>query len=139
MKTNKNFEYKLTINLVLVTKYRKQLLIKYGDEIKESLMEKASKDELFNITHIEVNKDNVQMTIDFYPTESVSNIVRKLKNYSVLHIWNRHEDDLKRQFWKNKMFWSKSYFVCSVGDYSIEAVQKYIESQGIREKYYRHE
>lgn len=98
----------------------------------------ASKNDTFDITTIEVDKDHVHMMIDFYPTEAVTNIVRKLKSYSVFHIWNRHKEDLSRQFWKEKMFWSKSHFVCSVGNASEETVQRYIEAQGTKPRYKHH-
>lgn len=138
MKTSKNFIHSLSIHLVFVIKYRKKLLIKYGDEIKKLLMERSDSDDLFDINHIEVDKDHVHMMIDFYPTETITNIVRKLKSYTVHNIWQRHEEDLIRQFWKNNMFWSRSYFVCSVGDCSRETIENYINNQGGKERY-RHE
>jgi REP element-mobilizing transposase RayT len=33
-------------------------------------------------------------------------------------------------FWKQKVFWSSGYFVCSTGDASTETIAKYIAEQG---------
>jgi putative transposase len=122
----------LTIHLIFVVKYRKKLLIKYGEEIKELLLERAAKSTKFEITTLEVDKDHVHMTINMSPTESVANIVKQLKSFTTFHIWQRHENDLTLQFWKKKMFWSLSYFACSVGDASRETIQRYIQTQGTR-------
>ena len=130
MKTSNNFVHNLTIHLIFVCKYRKKLLIKYGNEIKNLFLECANQNDTFDIQEIEVDQDHVHMMIDFYPTEAITNIVRKLKQYSVFHIWENHESELQHQFWKRKMFWSKSYFVCTIGDASREIIKKYIESQG---------
>lgn len=130
MKTSNNCVHHLTAHLIFVTKYRKKLLIKFGDEIKELLLTCANGDDKFEIEHIEVDKDHIHMMINYHPTETISNIVRKLKSYSVYHIWNNHNDELTIQFWKKKMFWSKSYFVCSIGDASREIVENYIKTQG---------
>jgi putative transposase len=71
------------------------------------------------------------MMIDFTPGETVQNIVKQLKSYTVFHIWDRYPE-LEHQFWKKKMFWSDGYFACSVGDASRETIQRYIETQGGR-------
>lgn len=130
LKKSSNSVHHLSIHLIFVVKYRKKLLIKFGEDMKKLLLECSDKSDKFDITHIEVDRDHVHMMIDYIPTESVSNIVRQLKSYSVFHIWRMHGEILEYQFWKEKMFWSKSYFVCSVGDCSRETVAKYIESQG---------
>ena len=38
--------------------------------------------------------------------------------------------NLKRDFWKEKTFWSDGYFVCSVGNASAEMIRRYIQEQG---------
>lgn len=122
---------KLSIHLVFVIKYRKQLLIKYGEEIKQLFQERSDVAKKFSIREMEVDKDHIHLLIDYEPTETVSNIVKQLKSYSVFHIWNRHPE-LKQQFWKRKMFWSNSYYAASVGDIEREVVEQYIKNQGSR-------
>lgn len=128
----KHYESHLSIHLILVVKYRKQLLIKYGEEIKELLKERSELSNTFEISKMEADKDHIHLLINFLPTEPISNIVKQLKSYSVYHIWDRHEKELKHQFWKRKMFWSPSYYVSSVGNVDREVVTKYIKAQGTR-------
>ncbi len=63
------------------------------------------------------------------PKVSPLQIVRKLKQETTVRIWKQHPE-LKKQFWKEKTFWSDGYFCCSIGNASIEKVRKYIEEQG---------
>jgi putative transposase len=130
MLPTKNCLHSLQFHLIFVVKYRKKLLIKYGEKMKELLMDSANQSNKFQINTIEVDKDHVHMIIEMNPTETISNIVKRLKSYSTFHIWKYDEDNLSHQFWKNKMFWSKSYFVRSIGDIDYETVERYIEQQG---------
>ena len=123
---------KLSIHLVFVVKYRKQLLIKYGNEIKQLMQERSDASKKFAIIEMEVDKDHIHFIIEYLPTESISNIVKQLKSYSVFHIWAKHEVELSRQFWKRKMFWSSGYYVASVGEINTTAIEKYIKTQGTR-------
>ena len=41
-----------------------------------------------------------------------------------------HSKFLKTQFWKHRTFWTKGYFVSSVGNAPIEIITKYIDEQG---------
>ena len=120
----------LSCYLIFVCKYRKPLLEMYGDDVKRLCLECADNSTKFEITSIEVDRDHIHFVINFSSHETIKNIVKQLKNYTTLHIWQLHEQHLKTVFWKQKMFWTDSYFVCSVGDVSQEAVHKYIETQG---------
>lgn len=128
---SKHCQFHLTVHIILVCKYRKKLLIKFGDEIKQLLLSRAAQSKTFEIKSIETDQDHVHMMIDFTPGETVQNIVKQLKSYTVFHIWNSHPE-LEHQFWKQKMFWSNGYFACSIGDASRETIQHYIETQGGR-------
>ena len=127
---SKNCVHKLHFHLIFFVKYRKKLLIKYGDKIKDLLNESSNQSKKFSIEKIEVDQDHVHMLIETHPTETISNVVKRLKAYSTFHIWQHDEENLKHQFWKEKMFWSKSYFVRSVGEVDLEVTRKYIEDQG---------
>lgn len=120
----------LTCHLIFVCKYRKPLLEKYGDEIKRLCLECANNSTKFEITTMEVDSDHIHFMINYSTHETIKNIVKQLKSYTTSHIWETYEDDLKTIFWKQGMFWTDSYFACSIGEASGETVQRYIESQG---------
>lgn len=130
---SKHCNFNLTAHIILVCKYRKKLLIKFGDEIKQLLLSRAATSTTYEITTIETDQDHVHMMINFTPGETVQNIVKQLKSHTVFHIWASHPE-LVDQFWKRKMFWSTGYFACSVGEASREAIQHYIETQGGRQQ-----
>lgn len=130
MLQSNNCVHKLKFHLIFVVKYRKKLLIKYGEKVKELLLESASQSKKFDIEKIEVDQDHVHMLIEIHPTETISNVVKRLKSYSTFHIWEYDEENLQRQFWKEKMFWSKSYFVRTVGEVDENVVRNYIDQQG---------
>ncbi|KFZ27702.1 MAG: Transposase IS200 like protein [Candidatus Izimaplasma bacterium HR2] len=128
--TSKNHsKYHLTVHLILCTKYRKPLMKKYGNTIKELVLESA-KDKRFQILRLEDDENHLHMLIDFEPSCSISYIIKTIKAYTTLKLWDKYEDDLKKEYFKKRVFWSSGYFVCTVGDASRENLTYYIENQG---------
>ena len=105
-KPNKNYKSKnhskfiLTYHIIFVCKYRKILLIKYGEDVKQ-IMYDISKRYDFDIKEMEVDKDHIHMLISYPPNISVSSIVRRLKQYSTLSLWKQFPIMLTKQFWKD--------------------------------------
>ena len=57
------------------------------------------------------------MLVDYKPNISIVQIVRRLKQESQYHMWIIFEKELSKVYWKDShMFWSKGYFVCSIGE-----------------------
>ena len=48
---------------------------------------------------------------------------------STNRIWKKHGETLKKNYWKENIFWSDDYFVCSTGNANMETIKKYIEEQ----------
>ncbi len=124
-------KYMLMVHLIFVTKYRKQLLVKYSGEMKE-VLRNISEEKNFEIIMMEVDKDHIHLLIGYSPTQSVVSIVKLLKQMSTYRIWRQNDNHiyLSKQFWKEKTFWSDGYFACSIGNVSKETIQNYIQSQG---------
>ena len=78
---------------------------------------------------MEVDKDHIHLLVDYSPNVSVAQIVRLLKQMTTSAVWFSHSDELRKHFWKQKVFWSSGYFVCSTGDASTETIAKYIAEQ----------
>jgi putative transposase len=127
--TKSHGKYLIALHLILVVKYRKQLLCRQlGEFVKSQIIELASGSD-FKVEEIEVDKDHVHILITISPKYSVSQHVRNIKQVTNSDIW-RYAPSLKREFWKEKTFWSDGYFVCSVGNASAETIRKYIQEQG---------
>ena len=122
-------KYNIKYHLIFVCKYRKKLLIKYGEEIKQIMKDISYKYD-FGILEIEVDKDHIHMMIESEPKLSPLMIVRVLKQQSTQIIYGRHRNELKKQFWKENTFWTDGYFCSSIGEVSSETLKRYIENQG---------
>lgn len=118
----------IVYHLIFVVKYRKPLLIPYGQRMKELLHQIAAGSD-FAIQEMEVDRDHVYLMVLSQPKLAPAQIVRRLKAESTRLIWQEHPE-LKRQFWEKQIFWRDGYFCVSIDNASIETVKQYIESQG---------
>lgn len=127
--TKSRCKYLIALHLILVVKYRKQLLHgMLGQFVKRAIVELSEKSD-FAVEEIEIDKDHVHILMTISPKYSVSQHVRNIKQMTNHKIW-RYAPDLKRQFWNEKTFWSDGYFACSVGNASAKTIRKYIQEQG---------
>ncbi|ANO34958.1 hypothetical protein BCT86_18310 [Vibrio breoganii] len=126
---NSHCKFLIAIHLILVVKYRRELLKgELGLVMKNALMSLSQNSE-FEIEQMEVDQDHLPILMTISPRYSVSQYVRRIKQHTTRVVWQLHPK-LKRQFWKEKTFWSDGYFACSVGNASAETVRKYIQDQG---------
>ena len=134
-KTNKNYKSKnhskfiLTYHIIFTCKYRKKLLIKYGEDVKQ-IMYDISKRYDFDIKEMEVDKDHIHMMISSVPKISPLQIVRVLKQQSTIQMWRRYASELKKQYWKENTFWTDGYFCSTIGEVSSKTLKHYIQNQG---------
>ena len=112
--TNSHCKYLIAIHLILVVKYRKQLLQgDVGEFIKRSVLDISRRSD-FCVEEIEIDKDHVHILMTISPRYSVSQHVRNIKQMTNQCVWTEFPS-LKNQFWLEKTFWSDGYFACSVG------------------------
>ena len=134
-KLNNNYKSKnhskfiLTYHIIFVCKYRKKLLINYGEDVKQ-IMYDISKRYDFDIKEMEVDKDHIHMMISSVPKISPLQIVRMLKQQSTIQMWRRYASELKKQYWKENTFWTDGYFCSTIGEVSSETLKHYIQNQG---------
>ena len=134
-KPNKNYKSKnhskfiLTYHIIFTCKYRKKLLIKYGEDVKQ-IMYDISKRYDFDIKEMEVDKDHIHMMISSVPKISPLQIVRVLKQQSTIQMWRIYASELKKQYWKENTFWTDGYFCSTIGEVSSETLKHYIQNQG---------
>lgn len=124
---NKNL---LMAHIILVTKYRKRLLIgSINDDIKQRLYDACAKRHWY-IRKMESDKDHIHILLQYNPTDNISAIVSFLKQQTTWYIWQRHGDILRHHYWKERTFWSDGYFAASIGQVSKSVIERYIEAQG---------
>ena len=123
-------EYSLKVHIVLVTKYRKQLLKdSIADDVKQKILHIA-KTRGYEIIAMETDKDHIHFLLSYDTADRVCDIVKIVKQETTYHLWQKYSSVLSRQYWKEKISWSDGYFACSIGEVSSATIQKYIESQG---------
>jgi putative transposase len=124
-------KFLLICHLIFVCKYRKQLLVKLGEQIK-IIFAVIVRTQNINIVEMEVDKDHIHLLVQYNPTQSILSIVRSFKQLSTYRIWRQNDNQfyLRKHFWKEKTFWSDGYFSCSIGNVSREVIEQYIKSQG---------
>ena len=123
-------KYSLKVDIVLVTKYRKQLLKdSIADDVKQKIFDIANAYG-YEIIAIETDKDHIHFLLSYDTTDKVCDIVKIVKQETTYYLWHKYGSFLSKQYWKKKIFWSDGYFACSIGEVSSTTIQKYIEDQG---------
>ena len=123
-------KYSLKVHIVLVTKYRKQLLIgSIADDVKQEILHIANT-RGYEIIAIETDKDHIYFLSSYGTADRVCDIVKIVKQETTYHLWQKYSSVLSKQYWKEKTFWSDGYFACSIGEVSSATIQKHIKSQG---------
>lgn len=134
-KPNKNYKSKnhskfiLTYHIIFTCKYRKKLLIRYGEDVKQIMYDICKRYD-FYIKEMEVDKDHIHMMISSVPKISPLQIVRVLKQQSTIQMWRRYASELKKQYWKENTLWTDGYFCSTIGEVSSKTLKHYIQNQG---------
>ena len=116
----------LQIHIVWVTKYRYKVLKgKIQERCREILIQVCDAEDIRILSGV-VSKDHVHMHIEYPPSKSVSNIVKRLKGRSSRKL-QMEFPELSKQYW-GKHFWAIGYGVWSTGNVSEEMVEEYLET-----------
>ena len=123
-RTNRSVS-KISVHLVWVTKYRYHVL--QGD-IQQRTCELII--QIYNSEDIQilkgvVSKDHVHVHVEYPPSLSVSNLVKKLKSRTS-RILQIEFPQLKQKYW-GRHFWTVGYGAWSCGHITDEMVQEYLE------------
>ena len=116
---------RLTVHLVWSTKYRYSVL--QGD-IKvrcRTILIQVCESEDVHILKGVVSKDHVHMHIDYRPSLSVSELVKKLKGRSSRKL-QQEFPELKNRYW-GRHFWAIGFGCWSTGNITDEMVNEYLE------------
>ena len=95
-------KYSLKVHIVLVTKYRKQLLIgSIADDVKQKIFDIANT-RGYEIIAIETDKDHIHFLLSYDTTDRVSDIVKIVKQETTYHLWQKYSSVLSKQYWEEK-------------------------------------
>ena len=82
-------KYSLKVHIVLVTKYRKQLLKgSITDDVKQEILDIANT-RGYEIIAIETDKDHIHFLLSYDTTDRVCDIVKIVKQETTYHLWQK--------------------------------------------------
>ena len=116
---------RLTVHVVWVTKYRYQVL--KGDMQKRCrtlLVQICDAEDIRILTGV-VGKDRVHMLLEYPPSKSISDIVKRLKGRTS-RLLQQEFPELRKRYW-GKHFWAIGYGAWSTGSLTDELVAEYLE------------
>jgi REP-associated tyrosine transposase len=118
-------KYSLKAYIVFVTKYRKQLLKgMISEDIKHQILD-ISHTYDYEIIAMETDKDHIHFLISYDTSDSICEIVKRIKQETTYRLWQKYSFMLSKHDWKRKIFWSDGYFACSIGEVSSATIQRY--------------
>ena len=115
--------FRLNYHLVLCTKYRRKILIDDIDFQIREIFSKISQSNSINIIEMNSDKDHIHILFATDPTANLTKYINSLKTVSSRLIQKEYPQP-------NRLFWSRSYFLSTVGEVSLETIQNYIQTQG---------
>ena len=123
-RTNSHTVSRLSAHIVWVTKYRYHVL--QGDiqkRCRDILMQVCNSENVHILKGV-VSKDHIHLHIEYPPSLSISDLVKKLKGRSS-HYLQGEFPALRKQYW-GRHFWAVGYGVWSTGNITDEVVQQYL-------------
>ena len=129
---NRHSCFLLQYHLVVVTKYRHPVLVgEVSERLKELTHELLEGKWGCNVIAVETDEDHVHVLFEAPPQVAPASLVNNYKTVTSRYLRKEFAEELKDYYWK-PVFWSQSYFICSVSEKSAEVVERYIENQGCR-------
>lgn len=126
--TNNHSVFLLHYHLVLVVKYKREVINNDISGRLKEIFEKISPN--YNITIEEWEHDNNHIHVLFkaHPNSELSKFINAYKSASSRLI-KKEFPQIKKKLWK-EYFWSRSYCLLTTGGSPIEVIKKYIQNQG---------
>ena len=128
--SNNHSVFSLYYHLILVTKYRKQVI---NDSISNRLKDifcYVSKNYHIDLEEWNHDIDHVHILFRSHPNTNISKFINAYKSCSSRLI-KKEYPSIKEKLYK-ELFWSQSFCLLSTGGASIEVIKEYIETQGMK-------
>jgi putative transposase len=116
---------RLTVHLVWVTKYRYKVLT--GDiqkRCRELLIQVCDTEDIRILSGV-VSKDHIHMHIEYPPSVSLSNLLKRMKGRTS-RLLQKEYTELSKRYW-GKHLWGIGYGAWSTGNITEEIVQEYLK------------
>lgn len=121
--------YALHYHFVQCIKYRKKVLCNplLIDFLKTKI-HNISKTYEVDVLNIECDKDHFHMQFTSQPTLDIPKYINTIKTITSREI-RKEFPEVKEMLWEDA-FWSRSYFIATTGQVTLDVLKRYVESQG---------
>lgn len=121
--------FKLYYHLVIVTKYRRKCIT--APMLKQLKIICTDLTKKWECDLIEFNgeADHLHLLLSLNPKVTPSTFVNNLKTVTSRLIRKEFAEHLKKIYWKEPVFWSRSYCILTCGGAPLSVLKQYIEQQ----------
>ena len=130
LNTNNHSVFLLHYHLVLVIKYRREVINNDISTRLKEIFEKISPNYNIIIEEWEHDNNHVHVLFKAHPNSELSKFINAYKSASSRLI-KKEFPQIRQKLWK-EYFWSRSYCLLTTGGSPIEVIKKYIENQGTK-------
>ena len=126
--TNMHSVFNLNYHLVLVVKYRRQVI---NDDISirlKDIFERIGVDYHLRVDCWNHDQDHVHVLFKAHPKSELSKFINAYKSASSRLI-KKEFPEIRNNLWEDH-FWSRSFCLLTTGGAPLEIVKYYIETQG---------
>ena len=121
----KHVTYKIGYHFVWCPKYRKSILTGDIAHFVEDEIRRLCEANTWTIGALNIQEDHMHLFLSAPPSVSPSLIANTLKGITARQVFKQFPT-VKKQLWGGS-FWSRSYYVGTVGDMTEATVRAYIE------------
>ena len=118
---------RLTVHLVCVTKYRREVFDAAALEWLQGHFAKVCETMGCDLLACDGEADHLHAIIEYPPKVSISALVNALKGTSS-RLLRKERPDIARRYCDG-VLWSPSYFAASTGGAPLDVVRRYVEQQ----------
>ena len=126
--TNNHSCFLLTVNMVLVTKYRRPVLQGKVKDYVYALIRETMESENIIIREMNGEADHIHILFDYAPDIRLSELINRIKSKTA-RLARRDYPVEGGEYYDKVEFWTNSYYLGSVGSNTTEIVKEYIQNQ----------
>ena len=126
--TNNHSCFLLTVNMVLVTKYRRPVLQGKVKDYVYAMIRETMESENIIIREMNGEADHIHILFDYAPDIRLSELINRIKSRTA-RLARRDYPVEGGEYYDKVEFWTNSYYLGSVGSNTTEIVKEYIQNQ----------
>ena len=124
-RTTKKTIYSCQYHVIWCTKYRRKVLDTHIQGRLKQLIREKQDEYGYEIREVETQAEHVHLLIEIPPRDAVDKIIGKIKGYTS-KVLREEYPSLKSRL---PSLWTRSKFVSSCGDVTLQVIKDYIEGQ----------